>query len=123
MKFLSMALCALVLSAASCSVQAGEGKMVHVVCFKFKEGASAERIKKLETDFRALKEKIPQIASYTGGAAIKTGMDKGFNHCSVLTFKDKADLETYVKHADHDAFAKGLGDVVAEAFVIDYMEP
>ncbi len=123
MKFVSMLVCALVLSAASYSVQAGEGKLVHVVCFKFKEGASAERIKKLEADFRALKEKIPQIVSYTGGAAIPTGKDKGFNHCSVLTFKDKADLDTYVKHADHEAFAKGLGDVVADAFVIDYMEP
>jgi len=123
MKFLSMALCALVLSAASVSVHAGEGKMVHVVCFKYKEGATAERIKKMEADFRALKEKIPQIMSYTGGATIPSGKDKDFNHCSVVTFKDKADLDAYVKNPDHQAFAKGLGDLVADAFVIDYMEP
>jgi hypothetical protein len=123
MKLLSMSLCALVLSAASYSAHAADGKMVHVVCFKYKEGVTAEQIKKMEADFRALKEKIPQIASYTGGAAIATGKDKGFNHCSVLTFKDKADLDTYVKNADHQAFAKSLGDIVADAFVIDYMEP
>lgn len=123
MKVLSMAICALVLSAASFSAHAGEGKLVHVVCFKFKEGTTAEQIKKLETEFRALKDKIPQIVSYTGGAAIPTGKDKGFNHCSVLTFKDKADLDLYVKHADHQAFGKLLGPIVADAFVMDYMEP
>jgi len=123
MKFLSMSLCALVLSAASFSAHAADGKMVHVVCFKYKEGVTADQIKKMETDFRALKDKIPQIVSYTGGATVPSGKDKGFNHCSVLTFKSKDDLDAYVKNPDHAAFAKSLGDLVADAFVIDYMEP
>ena len=39
----------------------------HVVCFKFKQDASSNQIEKVETEFGALKNKIPGILSLEWG--------------------------------------------------------
>jgi hypothetical protein len=102
--------------------EAGKKKLVHVVCLKFADTVTPEQIKKIETDFRALKAKIPQIIEYAGGANFGTERAKGFAHCSVVAFKSKEDLDTYVKHPDHAAFAASLKDLVADVFVMDFWD-
>jgi hypothetical protein len=124
----SLGLCSFVVLAAlsfNCSVHAADAgkKLVHVVCLKFADNVTPEQIKKIEADFRALKAKIPQIQEYAGGANISTERAKGFQHCSVVAFKSKEDLETYIKHPDHAAFAASLKDVVADVFVMDFWDP
>ena len=96
-------------------------KLQHVVCFKFKSTAAPEEIKKVETAFGALKEKIPQIAKLEWGTNIsKENRDKGFTHCFIVTFKSEKDRDTYIEHPEHKAFVKIVGPVVEDVFVIDF---
>jgi len=124
----SLLLCVLLLSLSASTVFAadapvGKTKLVHVVALKFKDDASTEDVKKIEDAFRAMKSKISEIASYEGGANVsKEGKNKGFQHCSVLSFKSQKDLDTYVAHTVHQDFVKMLGGIVVDAFVVDYWE-
>src|SRR5688572_12238942 len=94
-------------SVMSADAPTGKTKLVHVVALKFKDGASTEDVKKIEDAFRALKAKIPEITAYEGGANVsKEGKNKGFQHCSVLSFKSQKDLDTYVVHQAHQDFVK-----------------
>lgn len=93
----------------------------HVVLFKFKEDASAEKIKIVEKAFNALPSKIPQIISYEWGLNNSPeGLDKGFTHCYFLTFASEEDRAIYLPHPDHKAFGANLGDILDDVLVIDY---
>ena len=120
--------CAMVLSAVTAGARAADGDapgkaLYHVVSFKFKESATPEQIKKIADEFRALKSKIPEVVTYAGNTNVsKAAKDKGFNYCSVLTFKSQKDLDTYVASAPHQDFVKLIKDSVEDAFVIDFWE-
>ena len=96
-------------------------KLQHVVSFKFKSGAATEEIKKVEDAFRSLKSKIPEIVNLEWGTNVsKEKHDKGFTHCFIVSFKNEQDRDTYIGHAAHKAFAKNLGPVLEDVFVIDF---
>jgi hypothetical protein len=100
---------------------AAAGKLQHVVCFKFKSGATPEQIRNVETSFQALQGKIPQIKSLEWGTNVsKENKAKGFTHCFVLSFKSEADRDAYIEHPDHKAFGKSLGPILDDVFVIDF---
>ena len=50
--------------ALAADAPAKNGKLRHVVAFKFKDTATKQQIKEVEDAFRALKGKIPEIVSY-----------------------------------------------------------
>lgn len=121
MKILTTLLCASLLVAMTATAAAA-AKVQHVVSFKFKSTASAEDIKKIETSFAALKKKISQIKSLEWGTNVSPEkLNKGFTHCWVLTFNSEKDRDIYLKHPDHEAFAKSVGPVVDDVFVIDFI--
>jgi hypothetical protein len=98
-----------------------QGVLRHVVAFKFKETATADQIKEVENAFRALKQKIPQIAELEWGLNNSPeGLNKGFTHVFILTFKTEKDREIYLPHPDHKAFGKSLGPILADVFVVDF---
>ena len=120
MKILATLLLAFTLLGVTTVAQAAD-KVHHVVCFKFKSTATAQDIKQVEDAFRALKQKIPEVSSLKWGTNIsKEQRDKGFTHCFLLTFKDAKDRDTYLEHPEHKAFAKLVGPVVEDVFVIDF---
>ncbi len=93
----------------------------HVVLFKFKEGTSIENIKKVEEVFSELPSKIPQIASYEWGLNNSPeGLEKGFTHCFLLTFKSEKDRAAYLPHPDHKAFGNVLKPHLDDVLVLDY---
>jgi len=97
------------------------GKLNHVVAFKFKEGATTEQIKQVEDAFRDLKKKIKEIQSYEWGTNVSPEKhDKGFTHGFILSFKSEKDRDTYLNHPEHKAFGKLVGPVLADVFVIDF---
>lgn len=101
--------------------KAREGRLQHVVTFKFKEGTTPEQIREVENAFRALKRKIPQIAGFEYGTNCSPEvLNKGFTHCFVLTFKSDKDRDDYLPHPDHQAFGKLVGPVLDDVFVIDF---
>ena len=93
----------------------------HVVLFKFKDGATKEKIMEIEEAFKALPSKIPQIVSLEWGLNNSPeGLNKGFTHCFFLTFKSEADRAIYLPHPDHKAFGNLLGPVLDDVLVVDY---
>ncbi len=93
----------------------------HVVLFKFKEGTSAENIKKVEEAFTALPSKISQIQGYEWGLNNSPeGLEKGFTHCFFLTFKSEKDRAIYLPHPDHKAFGAVLTPYLDDVLVVDY---
>ncbi|RMF41134.1 MAG: Dabb family protein [Planctomycetota bacterium] len=95
----------------------------HVVLFKFKETSSAEDIQRVVDAFRALPAKIPQIADFEYGTNNSPeGLDRGFTHCFLLTFRSEEDRAAYLPHPDHRAFGQILRPHLADegVLVIDY---
>ena len=120
MKFIAAILFALIIPGVITHAAAAE-KLQHVVCFKFKPTASPEEIKKVETAFADLKNKIPEIVALEWGTNVsKEKRDKGFTHCFIVTFKNEADRDTYIDHPAHKEFVKVVGPVVDDVFVIDF---
>ncbi|MCU0797937.1 MAG: Dabb family protein [Akkermansiaceae bacterium] len=93
----------------------------HIVCFKFSEKATPEKIAMVEKAFAELPSKIPGIKAYEWGTNIsKEGKDKGFTHCFQLTFASQKDLDEYIPHPAHKEFIAKLDGLIADVFVIDY---
>ncbi len=100
---------------------ASDSILRHVVLFKFKEGAPKEKITEIENAFGALQSKIPQIQSYEWGLNNSPeGLEKGFTHCFLVTFKSEADRVVYLPHPDHQAFVKLLQPHLEDVLVVDY---
>jgi hypothetical protein len=96
-------------------------RVVHVVALKFKEGVTQEQIEKVCKGFAELKDKIPGIVRYQAGVNNSPEkLDKGFTHCFIVTFKNAKARDEYLPHPVHKEFAKGLGEVIADVFVIDF---
>lgn len=93
----------------------------HVVLFKFKEGTSAEDIKKIEEAFNALPSKIKEIKGFEWGLNNSPeNINQGFTHCYFLTFKSEEDRAIYLPHPDHKAFGQIVGPHLDKVLVVDY---
>ena len=95
----------------------------HAVFFAFKDESSEEDVQGVVDAFRALPSKIPEIIDFEWGVNNSPeGLDDGFTHCFLLTFKDEAGREVYLPHPDHKAFGDVLRPHMKEkmVFVIDY---
>ena len=107
--------------AALAQEKAQRGKLSHVVSFKFKDTATPEQIKKVESSFLALQTKIKEIKSLEWGTNNSPEkLNQGFTHCWILTFDTEKDRDAYLVHPDHKEFGKGLAGLLDKVFVIDF---
>lgn len=105
-----------------CGAVAAEAPYRHIVLFKFKDGAPAAEIEKVEKAFAALKGKIDLIQDFEWGTNVSPeGKAEGFTHCFFVTFKSKADLEKYLPHPEHKKFGAALKGVIDKVLVVDYV--
>ena len=110
------------LAMLTASTIAADGPIRHVVHFKFKADATKEQIAKIEKEFAALKTKISAVESLEWGTDVSPeGLGKGFTHCWIVSFKNAADRDIYLKHADHTAFVSILKPILDEALVVDFV--
>ena len=104
------------------SASAADAPYRHVVLFKFKDGAPAADIAKVEQAFVALKKSIPEIQALEWGTNVSPeGLASGFTHCFFVTFKDKAALERYLPHPEHKQFGARLKGLLDKVLVLDYV--
>jgi hypothetical protein len=93
----------------------------HMVMFKFKDTSSKEDVQKVVDAFRSLKSSIPTIAAFEYGTNNSPeGLDNGFTHCFLVTFKSEADREVYLPHPQHKAFVDVLKPHLDKVQVLDY---
>jgi hypothetical protein len=124
-----LALAFAVAVAAGCSTSGGDccgassrGVVRHVVLFKFKDGAPADKIQAIEAKFRDLKTKIPQIQDLEWGTNMSPeNHAQGFTHCFLLTFQDARARDAYLPHPAHKEFGAQLGPILDKVLVVDYV--
>ena len=95
----------------------------HVVMFKFKDGAAADKVTAVVEAFKALPKKLPAIQSFEWGTNVSPEKhDQGFTHCFTLTFANKEALEKHYLHEqEHKDFGASLGPVLDKVLVLDYV--
>lgn len=95
----------------------------HVVMFKFKDDAPAEKVKTIVEAFKALKGKLPAVRSLEWGTNVSPEkLNQGFTHIFTLTFDSKEALEKgYLHEPAHKDFGAMLGGVLDKAMVVDYI--
>ncbi len=107
---------------SSLSSSAADGAYRHVVFFKFKAEASAEAVREIEQAFVALSRKVETVTGFEWGTNVSPeGLNDGFTHCFLVTFKDKAGLEAYLPHPEHEAFVAKLKPLLDKVCVVDYV--
>ncbi len=98
------------------------GKLRHIVLFKFKDGAAAQDIKKIEDSFRTLPTKVPQIIDFEWGTDVSVeNLSQGFTHCFVVTFQDADGRAVYLPHPAHQEFVELMRPHLDKVLVIDYV--
>jgi hypothetical protein len=97
-------------------------KVQHVVCFKFKEGTTEAQIAAMEKEFAALKGKVDGLTAFEHGRNNSPeGLNKGFTHCYIATFKNTQARDEYLPHPAHKEFVeKHLKPILEDVFVIDF---
>jgi quinol monooxygenase YgiN len=116
------ALIALALAMLTDAAFAADGPIRHVVHFKFKPDAGAAQVEKVLTEFAALKGKISAVEQLEWGTNVSPeGLDKGFTHCWIVSFKDAHARDAYLVHPDHKKFVDLVKPLLAEVMVIDFV--
>ena len=93
----------------------------HVVLFKFKDTATEADVTEIEEAFAALPEKIDAVHDFEYGVNNSPeGLDRGYTHCFLVTFKSEEDRATYLPHPAHLAFVEVLKPHLDAVHVIDY---
>jgi Stress responsive A/B Barrel Domain len=94
----------------------------HAVFFSFKETSTEADVQSVADAFAALPDKIDVITDFQWGVNNSPeGLDDGFTHCFLLTFKDAAGRDAYIPHPAHKGeFANVLRPHMKDVFVFDY---
>jgi len=110
-------------TAQSAVAPAPAGAVRHVVVFRFKPDASAEKIRQVTDALVALKDKIPGILAMEHGVNNSPEkLNQGFTHVFQVTFANAAARDAYLPHPAHKAFGTLLGSlgILDGVFVVDY---
>ncbi len=101
---------------------AEQAKMLrHVVMFKFKDGSSPAEVTQVVDAFRALPSKISEVTAFECGTNNSPeGLDNGFTHCFLVTFKSENDRKVYLDHPSHTQFVEVLKPHLDKVQVIDF---
>lgn len=103
------------------NAKAMEKALRHVVFFRFKPGADADKVKQVETAFAALPSKIDAIKAFEWGVNNSPEKhDDGFTHCFLVTFDSEEGRAAYLPHEAHQEFVKLLGPVLEKPRVLDF---
>jgi len=93
----------------------------HVVMYQFKAAATEGQIQEVIDAFAGLPKKIDAIAGFEHGTNVsREGKSEGFTHVFVVTFRDEAGRDAYLKHPAHDEYVKVVRDKREKVVVFDY---
>lgn len=89
--------------------------LVHIVCWKYKPETSEEQRNDHIAKLRRLPGMIPNIESFDVGADILQ-LDRSFDTGLVAKYPDRAALDFYTDHPEHQKVA-AIGKQIAEKVV------
>ena len=92
----------------------------HIVLFRWTDEASQEAKDGAVEELRKLKGKIPGIVDLSCGANF-SDRAKGYTHGLVVRFKDRAALEVYGPHPEHQRVVQNfINPIRGEILALDY---
>lgn len=93
--------------------------LIHIVCWKYKPETDDAAREDHRNRLKALTGMIPEIITFDVGADM-LHLDRSFDTGLVATFADRAALDVYTDHPEHQAVA-ALGKQLAEkAISVDF---
>ena len=96
--------------------------LIHIVCWKYKPETDAETRDEHRRKLRQLPSVIPNILSFHVGSDI-LHLERSFDTGLVAHFPDRAALDVYTDHAEHQAVV-AFGKKIAEKVVsVDFFQP
>jgi hypothetical protein len=118
---LSLALVIAIMLASPLTAAEPAKVLRHVVMYKFKDSATPEQVQEVVEAFAALPGKIDTIIDFEHGMNVSPeGKSEGFTHVFVVTFRDEAGRDAYLKHPAHDAYVQVVKDKREKVIVLDY---
>ena len=92
----------------------------HIVLFRWNDDASAEAIRRAVEELQDLKGKIPGIIDLTCGINF-SDRARGFTHGLVVRLKDRAALDAYGPHSEHQRVVHDfIAPIRADILAMDY---
>jgi hypothetical protein len=92
----------------------------HIVLFRWTDAASEEAKNNVMTELRKLKNKIPGIVDLSCGANF-SDRAKGYTHGLVVRFNDRAALQSYGPHPEHQRVVQEfIAPIRADVLALDY---
>jgi hypothetical protein len=93
----------------------------HVVMYKFKPDVNEAQLQEVIDAFAGLPGKVDTIVGFEHGENVSPeGKSEGFTHCFVVTFRDEAGRDFYLKHPAHLAYVNVVRDRREKVIVFDY---
>jgi hypothetical protein len=93
----------------------------HIALIRFKPATSQAKIKEVFDILGRLPAVIPGILDYCAGPNTSPeGLDQGFTHAFIMTFKDAAARDTYLPHPEHEKAKQLVLPHVDSAVVFDF---
>lgn len=93
----------------------------HFVMYKFKDEISKPQVQEVIDTFAGLPKKIDGIVAFEHGPNVSPeGKSEGLTYCFVVSFKDEAARDAYLKHPAHDEYVKVVKDRREKVVVFDY---
>ena len=98
-------------------------KVQHMVVVRFKAGVPAEKITGLFAQLAGLRQVIPGIEHFSGGpSASPEGLNQGFTHGFLMTFRDAAARDVYLPHPEHERVKEAILPHVEDVIAFDFEE-
>jgi len=92
----------------------------HILLMRWKEQASQDATERVMEGLRGFKEKIPGIVDLTCGVNFSPRA-RGYTHALCIRFRDRAALDAYFPHAEHQRVVHELMDPISEeVLILDY---
>ena len=92
----------------------------HILLMRWTEEASQEAIDSAVAELRGLKGKIAGIVDLTCGANF-SDRAQGYTHGLVMRFTDRAALEAYFPHPEHQRIVQNfINPIRADILILDY---
>ena len=92
----------------------------HLVLFRWQPEATATQIADAVGALQSLADRVPGILQLSCGENF-TDRAKGFQHGLVVRFSDRAALEAYQVHPEHQAVVQQhIKPIVADILALDY---
>ena len=89
--------------------------LTHVVLLKIRKNVPKTDVEHLFAEIGGLKSKIPGILSFSWGPySSPEGLNRGFTHGFVMTFKDAAARDVYLPHPAHEVVKGHVLEVLSD---------